>query len=87
MAEITFELSKELKAFVESQAKIDGFATSGEFLVAMIRDLRKKKAESLIIEKMREAIESGPAEPMTREDWESIEREAFERITRKKAIS
>ena len=79
MAEITFELSKELKAFVESQAKIDGFATSGEFLVAMIRDLRKKKAESLVIEKMREAIESGPAEPMTREDWQELEMLVWER--------
>ncbi len=86
MAEITFELSKELKAFVERQATIDGFATSGEYLVALIRELRREKAKSLVMEKMREAIESGPAEPMTREDWDSIEREALERITREKTI-
>lgn len=79
MAEITFELSKELKAFVESQAKIDGFATSGEYLVAMIRELRKEKAKSLVMEKMREAIESGPAEPMTREDWQELEMLVWER--------
>ena len=79
MAEITFELSKELKAFVERQATIDGFATSGEYLVALIRELRKEKAKSLVMEKMREAIASGPAEPMTREDWEELEMRVWER--------
>jgi hypothetical protein len=51
----------------------------------MIRDVQKRKAKQGLEAKLREALLSGPAEPMTREDWEEIEREGLERLARERS--
>ncbi len=86
-AEIVLEWNDRSRDFGEIRSEQGGFASANDRLEALIRDEPKREAKVVIIESQREAIKSGPAEPMTREEWDSIEREAIERITREKAIS
>jgi hypothetical protein len=44
------------------------------------RSLKEESNRSRKIAKFREALESGPATPMTREDWASLLAEAIERL-------
>ena len=83
MATMNISLPDEMKTFVEDQAAKEGFGTTSEYLRSVIRDVQKRQAKQAFEAKLREALESGPAEPMTREDWEEIEREGLERLARK----
>jgi antitoxin ParD1/3/4 len=80
MATMDISLPDEMMAFVETQAAKEGFGSVSEYLCAPIRDLQKRRAKRDLEAKLCEAIESGPAEPMTREDWDAIEREGLERL-------
>jgi antitoxin ParD1/3/4 len=84
MATMNVSLPDEMKAFVETQAAKEGFGTTSEYLRSVIRDVQKRQAKQALEAKLREAIESGPAEPMTREDWDEIEREGLERLARQR---
>ncbi len=82
MATMNISLPDEMKTFVENQAAKEGFGTTSEYLRSVIRDVQKRQAKLAFEAKLREALESGPSEPMTREDWEEIEREGLERLAR-----
>ena len=44
----------------------------------LIRDAQKRKAKQALEAKFREAMESGPATPMTHDDWVALRAEAVE---------
>jgi antitoxin ParD1/3/4 len=85
MTTMNISLPDEMKAFVEAQMTQEGYATASEYLRALIREAQKRRAKRELEAKFREALESGPATPMTHEDWDSIEREALERLAREQA--
>ena len=87
MATLAISLPDEMMAFVESRAAEEGFGSVSAYLCALIRDLQKRQAKRNLEAKLREAIESGPAEPMTREDWDELERNALERLDRERSAS
>jgi antitoxin ParD1/3/4 len=86
MTTISVDLPEDLKAFLDAQIAEGGYASAGEYLQAVIRDAQRREARRAgarrdLIAKLEEALAGGPAEPMTREDWESIEREAIEGLS------
>jgi antitoxin ParD1/3/4 len=87
MATMNISLPDEMKAFVETQAAKEGFGTTSEYLRSVIRDVQKRQAKQALEAKLREALESGPAEPMTREDWDELERKVWERHHREPSQS
>ena len=50
-----------------------------EYFHALIREAQKRQAKRALEDKFREAVESGPATPMTEEDWQELEREVWVR--------
>ena len=87
MATLDISLPDDMMAFVEAQAANEGFGTASEYLCSVIRGVQKRHAKQALEAKLREAIESGPAEPMTREDWDELERGALERLHRERPAS
>jgi antitoxin ParD1/3/4 len=79
MATMNISLPDEMEAFIEAQLAKEGYATASEYLRALIRDEQKRQAKQELEAKFRAALESGPAEPMTREDWDELERRVWER--------
>lgn len=79
MATMNISLPDAMKDFVETEAAKDSFGSVSEYLRSVIREVQKRKAKQDLEAKFREAIESGPATPMTREDWDSIKAEAMGR--------
>jgi hypothetical protein len=55
-------------------------------LQALIREAQKREARRELEAKFQEAMERGPATPMTREDWVSIRAEAMERLAREQKL-
>ena len=88
MATMNISLPDEMKAFVETQAAKEGFGTTSEYLRSVIREVQKRQTAKQAVEaKLREAHESGPSEPMTREDWDELERKVWERHHREESRS
>jgi antitoxin ParD1/3/4 len=79
---MNISLPDDVKDFVEAQIASEGYASADEYLLGLIRDAQKRQAKRALEAKFREAIESGPATPMTREDWEMLERRVWERHSR-----
>ncbi len=80
MTTMNISLPDEMKAFIEAQMVQEGYASASEYLRTLIREAQRRRAKQELEAKFREALESGPSTPMTREDWDSIEREALERL-------
>jgi antitoxin ParD1/3/4 len=80
MTSLNISLPDDMRAFVEAELSQEGHASASEYVQALIRNAQKKRAKQELEAKFREAIESGPATPMTREDWDSIEEEALARL-------
>jgi len=78
MTTINISVPEEMKAFVEAQMAQDGYASASEYLRSLIRDAQKRLAKRELEAKFREAVESGPATPITREDWVALRAEASE---------
>jgi antitoxin ParD1/3/4 len=78
MTTMNISLPDEMKAFIEGQMAAEGFASASEYLRTLIREAQKRRAKQALEEKFREALESGPATPMTKEDWAALRREALE---------
>jgi antitoxin ParD1/3/4 len=73
MSTLQISLPDSLKEFVESQAARGGYASTGEYLEAVLRAVQKRQAwdnlESLILE----GLES-PTREMTAQDWLELHR-------------
>ena len=80
MATLNITLTEDMKEFIEARVAEEGHASPDDYMQAVLREDRMRKAKQDLIAKLDEALAGGPAEPMTREDWDSLEREAIERL-------
>lgn len=85
MTTMNISLPEEMKAFIEAEMAQEGYASASEYLRSLIREAQKRRAKQELEAKFREALESGPATPMTREDWDELRRKALERGDQKHA--
>lgn len=85
MEKMTVTLTKDQRAFVEEQIAEGGHRSASAYLKALLAAERRRKAEEKLVAMVREAEESGPATPMTREDWENLRRKAMTRLAEEKA--
>ena len=80
MQTMNISLPDELKAFIEAQMVVNGYASASEYLLALIREEQKRRARGKLEARLLEGLQ-GPAVEMTTEDWESIRREALEGLS------
>jgi len=78
MTTMNISLPDEMKAFIEDQLAQEGFASASEYFRSLVREAQRRNAKQALEAKFREAIESGPATPMTREDWAALRQEALD---------
>lgn len=83
MATMNISLPEEMKSFIEGQMAQGGYASASEYLRSLIRDAQKCQAKQALEAKFREAVESGPAKPMTKKDWAALRREALKGLAGK----
>ncbi len=77
MATMNISLPDEMKAFIEARISSEGYASASEYFRALVRDAQRRQAKIELEAKLLEGLR-GPSVEMTREDWDSIEREARE---------
>jgi antitoxin ParD1/3/4 len=79
MTNLTISLSEEMRTFIEEQAASAGYGTVSDYLKALVREEQMRRAQERLEELLLEGLESGPATPMTAEDWDEMRRQYDER--------
>jgi antitoxin ParD1/3/4 len=80
MSTLTLTLPDSLKEFVESQVAKGGFGDANDYFLSLLEEQRRIQEDEAVLPLLIEAIESGPATPMTREDWDDIRRSVREKL-------
>jgi antitoxin ParD1/3/4 len=79
MTTMNISLPEAMKRFVEEQVKSGGYGTASEYVRMLIREAQLRAARQELDAKLLEGLDSGPAAPMTREDWDELKRRVWER--------
>jgi antitoxin ParD1/3/4 len=80
---MNISLPESLRQWVEQRIEAEGYGTASEYFRTLVREDQKRKAREHLDQKLIEALESGPATEMTREDWAQIRATVRQRLARK----
>ncbi len=83
MTSLQITLPESLKSFIEDQAAREGYSSINEYVEAVLLEAQRRQARQELEAKLLEGIDSGPATPMTREDWNDLKRRVWERQAEK----
>jgi Arc/MetJ-type ribon-helix-helix transcriptional regulator len=76
----TISLPDETMEFAEAQARREGYDSVDAYINAVLYDIRLREAKRKFEARLREAMESGPSEPVTEETWEEIRSAGLARL-------
>jgi antitoxin ParD1/3/4 len=77
---LNISLPKGLKEYVAERVAEDNYSTASDYIRALIREDRKRRAERKLEALLLEGLESGPAAEVTAADWEDIRRQVRRRL-------
>lgn len=84
LTEVNISLPLSMKAFIDEVVAEGDYSTASEYVRELLEDAKRRKSQEEIEQRLLEALDSGPATPMTKEDWEGIKQRGIERIRQKK---
>jgi antitoxin ParD1/3/4 len=77
---LSISLPEELKEFVDELVAEKAYSDPSDYVRALIRQDRKRRAEEKVEQLLLEGLESDPPQLVTPEDWQAIRREVRERL-------
>jgi Arc/MetJ-type ribon-helix-helix transcriptional regulator len=69
---MSISLPPSMKKWVEKQVGKNGYRTANDFFLDVLQREQALQARERIDDALEEALNSGPATPMTRADWDRI---------------
>jgi antitoxin ParD1/3/4 len=85
MTSLNISLPESMRTWIDRQVKDGGYGTASEFVREVLREAQKTRARRELEQKLIEGIESGPATPMTKADWDRLRQRAIKRASKRKA--
>ena len=82
MTSLNISLPKSLKEHVERQVETGGYSTPSEYVRALLREDRKRKAEQDLEALLLEGLDSGEAIPVQSAYWKKKQRKLPPRHTK-----
>lgn len=81
---MNISLPEALRAYVDERVAEGSFANASDYVRALIREDRLKRAQASLEAKLLEGLQSGPAVVADDAYWENLKREACARIAKHK---
>lgn len=81
---LNISLPEATRSWVEDQVRKHGYGTVSEYIRQLLRDEQKRQLRKEVDHNLLNALDSGPASPLTRKDWQDIERQGLKRARTKK---
>lgn len=86
-APVKLELPEPMRAWVEAQARAGGYATINDYVCHVLEIEHQRQLRESIDEQLQAGIDSGPATPMTADDWQRIRQEGRRRAASRRRSS
>jgi antitoxin ParD1/3/4 len=74
-ASLNISLPESMRKWVDQQIDGGGYGTASEYIRELIRDAQTRSLRQQIDANLLDALQSGPATPLTQQDWEDIRKE------------
>jgi antitoxin ParD1/3/4 len=84
MARVTIALPDYLKEFVDAEAAARGLGSAREYLYQLVTSAHLEKHREQIERLLLQGLDSGPATPMTAQDWQEIRQQIGRHLARDK---
>jgi antitoxin ParD1/3/4 len=81
---LNISLPEATRNWVEDQVRKHGYGTVSEYIRHLLRDEQKRQLREEVDHNLLNALDSGDASPLTRKDWQDIERQGLKRARTKK---
>ena len=85
MQRMNISLPDHLKEFVDEQVSSGRYSDVSEYVLDLIRDDEKRRAQEKLEAMLMEGVQSSEPTEMTREDWADIRREAVKQLEARKS--
>jgi antitoxin ParD1/3/4 len=79
MNTMNIAIPKQLKSFVQRQVERRGYSSVSEYVRDLIRGDQERQAMTTLEAEFLKGLDSGPATPMTQQDWQDIREEVRRR--------
>lgn len=79
MDTLEFNLPDTLMEFVRTRVTQGGYQNVSEYIRDLVNADQRKQAWAVLEAEIAKGIDSGPAEPMTSQDWADLRKRAVER--------
>jgi antitoxin ParD1/3/4 len=79
MNTMNIAIPKQLKSFVQRQVERRGYSSVSEYVRDLIRGDQERQAVGALEAEFLKGLDSGPATPMTKADWQDIRMEVKRR--------
>ena len=87
MNTMNIAIPKQLKSFVQRQVERRGYSSVSEYVRDLIRGDQESQAIAMLEAEFLKGLESGPATPMTHQDWQEIREEVRRRVAKHRKIA
>ena len=87
MNTMNIAIPKQLKSFVQRQVEHRGYSSVSEYVRDLIRGDQESQAIAMLEAEYLKGLESGPATPMTQQDWQEIREEVRRRVAKHRKIA
>jgi antitoxin ParD1/3/4 len=84
MTTMNVSIPEALREYVDERVVEGGFANVSDYVRALIRDDRARRAKALLESKLLEGLASGPAEEATEAYWKRLEAEVRARASKRR---
>ena len=81
---LNISLPEATRSWVEDQVRKHGYGTVSEYIRQLLRDEQKRQLREEVDHNLLDALDSGDASPLTRKDWQDIERQGLKQARTKK---
>ncbi len=72
METIHLTLSQDMQDFVHAETAKGQYGSTDEYIQSLIREERKRKEQAHLEKLLLDGLNSGPAQPMTDNDWDEL---------------
>src|SRR5205085_2222699 len=78
LTSMNISLTESMRVYVEEQIASGNYATPSEYFRELIREDKKGREQERLEKLLLEGLESGPATPMTKADWDAIKQRGLQ---------
>ncbi|MBI4605370.1 MAG: type II toxin-antitoxin system ParD family antitoxin [Planctomycetes bacterium] len=84
MATMNISVPERMRKWVQKQIAGGGYSSASEYLRELIRADQSQRLSGPIEAKLLEGLDSGPATPMTKKDWDKLKSDLKRRHARRR---